>query len=137
MPFKYKCHVSIYLDDKLQQQVADITAAEKKSTNKVINELIRIGIARRQEEVFGLEFLTRAIKADLQLTRDEIKMQANRISSLISKTGLHTIAARYQVTHMHAKMANNDTAKKTADHGWSYALEKMRSRGGMTDDREE
>jgi predicted transcriptional regulator len=137
VPFKYKNHVSIYLEDELRKQVADIAVAEKKSLNKIINELIRTGLAKRQQEVFGLEHLTKAIKADLQLTRDEMKMRLDRVSSVLSKTGLHTMASRYQLTHMQAKMADKETARKIADQGWSYALQKLKSRGDEPDDREE
>jgi hypothetical protein len=137
LPFKFKRHQSIYLDEKLDRQVSDTAASEKKSKNKMINELIRIGLAKRQEEIFALDQIARAIKADLQLQRDELRKQSNRIASLLSKIGLHAIAGRYQTTYVHAKITDGDTAKKTGDHAWKYAVSKLKEKVDKDNDSEE
>lgn len=137
MPFKFKRHQSIYLDEKLDRQVSDTAASEKKSKNKIINELIRIGLAKRQEEIFALDQIAKAIKADLQLQRDELRKQSNRMASLLSKIGLHAIAARYQTTYVHAKITDGDTAKKTGDHAWQYAVSKLKEKVDKDNDSEE
>ena len=92
MPFKFKRHQSIYLDEKLDKRITDAAVSEKKSKNKMINELIRIGLSKRDEEMMGLEAIAKSMKADLQLTRDEIKRQSNRIATLLLRVGLHAIA---------------------------------------------
>lgn len=136
MPYKFHKHLSVYLKEALFKQISDLAVAEKKSINGIINDLIRIGIAKRQEEILGLEKIAHTIKADLQLMRDEIKKQSNRSSSLLAKFGLHTIATRYQITHIHAKIADNNTAKKIADMGWKYAIEKLKAKEASDIDSE-
>lgn len=128
MRFKDKKHQSIYLDSKCFAQIQDIASSEKKSVNKIINELVKTGLSKRQEDILGLEQIANAIKADLQLQRDELRRQSNRIASLLHKVGLHAIANRYQTTYLHARVTDSDTAKKTADTGWNYAIEKLRER---------
>jgi len=137
VPFKLKHHVSIYLDEKLQQQVADIAVAEKKSLNKTINELIRTGLARRHEEILGLEQIAKSVKADLQLQRDEIRRQSNRIATVLSRIGLHAIAGRYQTTHLHAHLSSGEKAKDIANKGWTYALEKLKEKVDKDNDTKE
>ncbi|MBM4146793.1 MAG: hypothetical protein FJ240_11075, partial [Nitrospira sp.] len=104
MPYRNHKHQSIYLDEKLDKRISDAAVSEKKSKNKMINELIRIGLSKRDEDIFGLEAIAKTMKADLQLTRDEIKRQSNRLATLLLKVGMHTIAGRYQTTHTYAKL---------------------------------
>ena len=136
MRFNDKKHQSIYLDSKCFTQIQDIASSEKKSINRIINELLRIGISKRQEDILGLDQIANAIKADLQLQRDELRRQTNRLAGLLHKVGLHAIAARYQTTYLHARVTDSDTAKKTADTGWNYAIEKLREKVDKADDSE-
>jgi len=46
---------------------------ERKAVNKTINELVKTGLSKRQEDILGLEQIANAIKADLQLQRDELR----------------------------------------------------------------
>ena len=62
MPYKYHKHQSIYLDEKLEKRITDAAVSEKKSKNKMINELIRIGLSKRDEEMMGLEAIAKSIK---------------------------------------------------------------------------
>jgi hypothetical protein len=137
VPYKYHKHQSIYLDEKLDKRISDIAVSEKKSKNKMINELIRIGLSKRDEEIFGLEAIAKTMKADIQLTRDEIRRQSNRIASVLSRVGLHAIAGRYQTTYVHAKITDDNTAKKTADQGWKYAIGKIKEKTDSEDDSKE
>lgn len=137
MPFKFKRHQSIYLDEKLDKRITDAAVSEKKSKNKMINELIRIGLSKRDEDMLGLDEIAKTIKADLQLTRDSIRSQSNRIATLLSKIGLHSIAARYQVTHIHAKLTDGEAAKKNAESGWQYAVSKLKETARESDDSKE
>lgn len=137
MPYKYHKHQSIYLDEKLDKRITDAAVSEKKSKNKMINELIRIGLSKRDEEMLGLEAIAKTIKADIQLTRDEIKRQSNRIATVLLRVGLHAIAGRYQTTYTHAKITDNETAKKIADQGWKYAVEKIKKKTDAGDDSKE
>jgi hypothetical protein len=137
VPYKNHKHQSIYLDEKLDKRITDAAVSEKKSKNKMINELIRIGLSKREEEMLGLEAIAKTMKADLQLTRDEIKRQSNRIATVLLRVGLHAIAGRYQTTYAHAKIADNETAKKISDLGWKYALEKIKEKTDPEDDRKE
>jgi hypothetical protein len=137
MPYKNHKHQSIYLDEKLDKRITDAAVSEKKSKNKMINELIRIGLSKRDEEMLGLEAIAKSIKADLQLQRDELRKQSNRIATLLSKVGLHSIAARYQVTHIHAKLTDGEAAKKNAESGWQYAVSKLKETARESDDSKE
>lgn|GEM_PF-2126791 len=137
MPYKYHKHQSIYLDEKLDKRITDAAVSEKKSKNKMINELIRIGLSKRDEDIFGLEAIAKTMKADLQLTRDEIKRQSNRMATLLLKVGMHTIAGRYQTTHTHAKLTDSETAKKVFDQGWNYAIGKIKEKADIEDDSKE
>jgi hypothetical protein len=137
VPYKNHKHQSIYLDEKLDKRITDAAVSEKKSRNKMINELIRIGLSKRDEDIFGLEAIAKTMKADLQLTRDEIKRQSNRIATLLLKVGMHTIAGRYQITHTHAKLTDKETAKKFFDQGWNYAIGKIKEKTDIEDDSKE
>lgn len=137
MPYKRHKHISIYLTEKFYAQLQELAGSEKASINKLVNELLKIGIAKRHEEIYGLEQIARAIKADLQLERDELKKQSNRLASLLSRIGLYAIASRYQTIHVHAKVTDNSTAKKTADACWKHAVEKLRGKGETDDDSKE
>lgn len=137
MPYKYHKHQSIYLDEKLDKRITDAAVSEKKSKNKMINELIRIGLSKRDEDIFGLEAIAKTMKADLQLTRDEIRRQSNRIATVLLRVGLHAIAGRYQTTYAHAKITDNETAKKISDLCWKYAIEKIKEKTDVGDDSKE
>ena len=137
MPYKYHKHQSSYLDEKLEKRITDAAVSEKKSKNKMINELIRIGLSKRDEEMMGLEAIAKSMKADLQLTRDEIKRQSNRIATVLLRVGLHAIAGRYQTKYAHAKITDNETAKKVSDLCWKYALEKIKEKTDTEDDSKE
>ncbi len=137
MPYKNHRHISVYLQEKFHAQIQELAASQKKSINKMINELLKIGLNKRHEEILGLEQITKSIKADLQLQRDELRKQSNRIASLLSKIGLHAIAGRYQTTYVHAKITDGDTAKKTGDHAWKYAVSKLKEKVDKDNDSEE
>jgi hypothetical protein len=137
VPYKYHKHQSIYLDEKLDKRITEAAVSEKKSKNKMINELIRIGLSKRDEDMLGLDAIAKTMKADLQLTRDEIRRQSNRIATVLLRVGLHAIAGRYQTTYTHAKITDNETAKKIADQGWKYAVEKIKEKTDAGDDRKE
>ncbi len=137
MPYKYHKHQSIYLDEKLDKRITDAAVSEKKSKNKMINELIRIGLSKRDEDIFGLEAIAKTMKADIQLTRDEIRRQSNRIATLLLRVGLHTIAGRFQTTHTYAKLTDNETARKVFDQGWKYAIGKIKEKTDSEDDSKE
>jgi hypothetical protein len=137
VPYKNHKHQSIYLDEKLDKRIADAAVSEKKSRNRMINELIRIGLSKRDEDIFGLEAIAKTMKADLQLTRDEIKRQSNRIATVLLRVGLHAIAGRYQTTYAHAKLTDKETAKKISDLCWKCALEKIKEKADSEDDSKE
>jgi hypothetical protein len=137
VPYKKHKHQSIYLDEEFDKRISDIAVSEKKSKNKMINELIRIGLSKRDEDIFGLEAIAKTMKADLQLTRDEIRRQSNRIATLLFRVGLHTIAGRYQATHTYAKLTDNETAGKVFDQGWKYAIGKIKEKTDSEDDSKE
>jgi len=137
VPYRNHKHQSIYLDEKLDKRISDAAVSEKKSKNKMINELIRIGLSKRDEDIFGLEAIAKTMKADLQLTRDEIKRQSNRLATLLLKVGMHTIAGRYQTTHTYAKLTDSETAKKVFDQGWNYAIGKIKEKADIEDDSKE
>lgn len=137
MPYKYHKHQSIYLDEKLDKRISDAAVSEKKSKNKMINELIRIGLSKRDEDIFGLESIAKTMKADLQLTRDEIRKQSNRIATVLLRVGLHAIAGRYQTTYAHAKITDSETARKVSDLCWKYAIEKIKEKTDSEDDSKE
>jgi hypothetical protein len=137
VPYKYHKHQSIYLDEKLDKRISDAAVSEKKSKNKMINELIRIGLSKRDEDIFGLESIAKTMKADLQLTRDEIRKQSNRIATVLLRVGLHAIAGRYQTTYAHAKITDSETARKVSDLCWKYAIEKIKEKTDSEDDSKE
>jgi diphthamide synthase (EF-2-diphthine--ammonia ligase) len=136
VPYKFHKHLSIYMKEESYSKIQELAALEKKSMNKMLNELIKIGLSKRQEEILGLDQIARAIKADIQLQRDELKKQSNRISSLLSKIGLYAIANRYQTTYLHSRVTDRATAKKTADQGWKYAVDKLKEKVDIKDDSE-
>lgn len=137
MPYKLRRHVSIYPDEKFFAQLQEIASAEKVSLNRLILELAKIGLSKRQEEVFGIDQIARSIKADLQLQRDVLKKQSNRLASLLTRIGLHSVAARYQVTHIHARLTDGETAKKNAESGWQYAVSKIKEKVDKDNDTKE
>jgi len=87
--------------------------------------------------MLGLDEIARTIKADLQLTRDSIRSQSNRIATLLSKIGLHAIAGRYQTTYIHALLTDGETAKKNGESGWQYAVSKLKETADKRNDRKE
>lgn len=53
MPFKYHKHLSVYLEEKFFEQLGELARAEGKSINKTINDLLKIGLSKRQEATEG------------------------------------------------------------------------------------